>query len=111
MQALSKSNFDATRYLENHPRFGLFWKMLHDEYELSLKELRALSGEELLSANPTSRVSIELREEIVLPLIAIQQFGLQRLQDENLPPEEVETCQKLVLRAMFGIINAARNAA
>jgi phosphoenolpyruvate carboxylase len=111
MQALSKSNFEVTRHLEKHPRFGEFWKILHDEYERTLEELRALSGEELLSANPTSRLSIELREEIVLPLIAIQQFGLQKLQDENLPAEEAESCRKLVLRAMFGIINAARNAA
>jgi phosphoenolpyruvate carboxylase len=111
MQALSKSNFEATRYLEKHPRFGSFWKMLNAEYELSLEELRQLSGEELLSANPTSRLSIELREEIVLPLIAIQQFALQKLQDENLPSEEAATYRNLVLRAMFGIINAARNAA
>jgi phosphoenolpyruvate carboxylase len=52
-----------------------------------------------------------MREEIVLPLIAIQQFALQRLQDERLPPEDAEIFRRLVLRAMFGIINAARNAA
>lgn len=112
MQALSKSNFNATRYLSEHPRFGAFWKMLHDEYYCTEKMLKEISGQDkLLSGNPGSRVSITLREEIVLPLIAIQQFALQKLQDENLPAREAETCRQLVLRAMFGIINAARNAA
>jgi phosphoenolpyruvate carboxylase len=58
-----------------------------------------------------SRASIALREDIVLPLIAIQQFALQKLEKEDLPAAEAETYRKLVLRAMFGIINAARNAA
>lgn len=112
MQALSKSNFFVTRYLEHHPRFGAFWKMLLQEYETTGKMLLELSGQEnLLSDNPGSRQSIAMREEIVLPLIAIQQFALQKLQDEKLRPDEIETYRSLVLRAMFGIINAARNAA
>ena len=112
MQALSKSNFNVTRYLEKHPRFGDFWKILFEEYETTGKMLLELSGQEnLLSDNPSSRSSIAMREEIVLPLIAIQQFALQKLQDENLNAEEAETYRSLVLRAMFGIINAARNAA
>ena len=112
MQSLSKSNFDATRYLSEHPRFGPFWKMLNDEYDCTNQMLKEISGQaKLLSGNPGSRVSITLREEIVLPLIAIQQFALQKLQDENLPVGEAETYKRLVLRAMFGIINAARNAA
>lgn len=112
MQALSKSNFFVTRYLEHHPRFGAFWKMLLQEYETTGNMLLELSGQEnLLSDNPGSRQSIAMREEIVLPLIAIQQFALQKLQDEKLRPDEIETYRSLVLRAMFGIINAARNAA
>ncbi len=112
MQALSKSNFEVTGYLKDHPRFGEFWDMLHREFELTGKMLLELSGQsDLLSNNPNSRVSIRQREEIVLPLIAIQQFSLQKLQGEGLRPEEAETYRKLVLRAMFGIINAARNAA
>ncbi len=47
----------------------------------------------------------------MLPLIAIQQYALQQLQTEKLSPEEAEVYQKMVLRSMFGIINAARNAA
>ena len=112
MQSLLKSNFDPTRHLGDHPRFGAFWNMLLDEYRLTRTLLEKISGQNaLLDENPTSRVSIELREEIVRPLIAIQQYALQRLQEENLSQEDAEACRKLVLRAMFGIINAARNAA
>ncbi|MCY7329144.1 MAG: phosphoenolpyruvate carboxylase, partial [Saprospiraceae bacterium] len=112
MQSHAKSNFKATHYLANHPDFGDFWKMLYDEYELTYKMLRELSGQsQLLSGNDMSRSSIALREQIVLPLIAIQQFALQKLQDETLPEAEAAVYRKLVLRAMFGIINAARNAA
>ncbi|MBV6440204.1 MAG: Phosphoenolpyruvate carboxylase [Saprospiraceae bacterium] len=112
MQALSKSNFDVTRYLEKHPRFGEFWKMLSEEYETARAMLLELSGQhDLLSDNPASRRSIAMREEIVLPLIAVQQYALQKLQEEKLPPEEAGMYRNLVLRAMFGIINAARNAA
>ncbi|MBX2890399.1 MAG: phosphoenolpyruvate carboxylase [Saprospiraceae bacterium] len=112
MQALLKSNFDVTRHLQDHPRFGKFWKMLQDEYVLTCEVLQELSGQKhLLANNPQSRNSVLAREEIVLPLIAIQQFALQKLQDDALGMEEAETYRKLVLRAMFGIINAARNAA
>ncbi len=112
MQSLSKSNFDVTRYIGESPQFGEFWHMLNDEYERTLSTLKEISGErDLLAENIASKHSIKLREDIVLPLITIQQFGLQQLQSENLSPEAYETYRNLVLRAMFGIINAARNAA
>ena len=112
MQSLSKSNFKVTAYLAGHPRFGEFWQLLFTEYLRTYETLLDLSEQPtLLADNPTSRGSIELREGIVLPLIVIQQFALQRLQNDDLPEEEAEHYRKLVLRAMFGIINAARNAA
>jgi phosphoenolpyruvate carboxylase len=112
MQSLSKSNFKVTAYMEQDDVFGSFWKMLKKEYDDTYAWLLELSGQrELLSSNPMSQSSIALREDIVLPLIAIQQFALQKLQEEDISPEMAEICRKLVLRAMFGIINAARNAA
>ena len=112
MQALSKSNFLVTNYLAKHPQFGPFWEKLRKEFELSTAVLQDLSeSKDLLSANPISRESIGLRERIVLPLIAIQQYALQKLQSENLTAADAELYRKLVLRSMFGIINAARNAA
>ena len=112
MQALSKSNFHVTRHLEKHPRFGNFWKMLFEEYETAYNMLLDLSGQKnLLSDKPASQQSIAMREEIVLPLIAIQQYALQKLQEDKLGAEAEAMYRSLVLRAMFGIINAARNAA
>lgn len=112
MQSLSKSNFKATRYLAGHEQFGAFWQLLLDEFKRTRRNLKDLSGmKKLMEQNPSTFASIKLRENIVLPLIAIQQYALQCLQDENLPAESAEKYRKLVLRAMFGIINAARNAA
>jgi len=112
MQSLSKSNFDVTRYIGENRQFAEFWHMLNDEYKRTLSSLKQISGEQdLLAENIASKHSIQLREDIVLPLITIQQFGLQKLQVEDLSPEAHETYRILVLRAMFGIINAARNAA
>lgn len=112
MQSLAKSNFEVTRYIGADPQFGEFWNMLFTEYERTLNSLKEISGEsDLLSENTASRDSIRLREDIVLPLITIQQFALQKMEAGNLAPKAQETYRNLVLRAMFGIINAARNAA
>jgi phosphoenolpyruvate carboxylase len=62
--------------------------------------------------NRNTRHSIKLREQIVLPLIAIQQYALQQLREDELNGKESEKeYRTLVLRCMFGIINAARNSA
>jgi len=112
MQALSKTNFEATQYLSQDPQFGPFWEMLHKEYELTFQKLLELSGQkDLLQDNPRSRYSIALREDIVLPIIAIQQYALQQLTYPDVSAADREIYRRLVLRAMFGIINAARNAA
>ncbi len=63
---------------------------------------------ELMGDNPVIRTSIEIRERIVLPLITIQQYAIQTMLESG---EMSENLQKLILRSMFGIINAARNAA
>ncbi|MCC7244852.1 MAG: phosphoenolpyruvate carboxylase, partial [Saprospiraceae bacterium] len=111
MQALKKSNFDATRYLSSDPEFGAFWKKLNTEFELTTRQLELLSGRKVLASNPLSLKSIELREQIVLPLIAIQQYALQQIENDNTTDEMAEVYRRMALRAMFGIINAARNAA
>ncbi|MCB0575735.1 MAG: phosphoenolpyruvate carboxylase, partial [Saprospiraceae bacterium] len=112
MQSLLKSNFALTRYISRDGHYGAFWKILFDEYSTTHRALEAISGQKmLLSDNPNSRISIELREEIVRPLIVIQQYALQKLRQNDLSAEESDAYRNLVLRAMFGIINAARNAA
>jgi phosphoenolpyruvate carboxylase len=112
MMSLTKSNYPATAYLSKDKEFGDFWKIMFKEYELSVKmilEVSGLSG--LMDNNPLNRDSVSLRERIVLPLITIQQFALQMLREDGKHMEHEKEYRKLVLRCMFGIINAARNSA
>jgi phosphoenolpyruvate carboxylase len=108
MMALSKSNFDLTKYLERDPDFAGFWHQMHAEYQSAVSGLLEISGSESLMAhNPMNQESIKVREEMVIPLILIQQYGIW-MQHQGHTDQDYS---KLVLRAMFGIINAARNAA
>ena len=67
---------------------------------------------ELMENTPVNRDSVKLRERIVLPLITIQQYALQHLR-EMVPADKAfeQQYRTLVMRCMFGIINAARNSA
>ena len=64
---------------------------------------------------PAGKKSIDIREEIVLPLLTIQQYGLIKIQElikENKENEGLKTVyEKLVMRSLFGNINASRNSA
>jgi phosphoenolpyruvate carboxylase len=67
---------------------------------------------ELMENNPLNRDSVKLRERIVLPLITIQQFALQGLRSTEASEKQFDkSYRKLIMRCMFGIINAARNSA
>ena len=114
MQSLTKAFYPASAYLDKHPEFGPFWREIYQEYLRTIEGLKLITGsEELLKGNPVSRQSIQIREKIVLPLITIQQYALQRtlMSEQELNEEELLMLQKLILRCMYGIINAARNAA
>jgi phosphoenolpyruvate carboxylase len=53
-----------------------------------------------------SKNSITIREQIVLPLLVIQQFAmLYTEKGSNLK----ESYEKLITRSLYGIINASRN--
>jgi phosphoenolpyruvate carboxylase len=111
MMSLTKTYYPATRYLLRDKEFGEFWKKMHDEYQRSRKQLLQVTQlEQLMQNNPTNLDSIKLRERIVMPLIVIQQFALQRLRKGD-DKKHSQQYHKLVLRCMFGIINAARNSA
>ncbi len=114
MMSLTKSYFPATAYLSKDKEFGAFWKLMYKEYKLSIEMILEISGlSELMESNPVNRDSVKLRERIVLPLITIQQYALQQLRKPE-PDREKEfekEYKQLVLRCMFGIINAARNSA
>ena len=80
MMSLSKCYFELTSYMKEDKEYGAFWEILLQEYELSKKMLLQLSGMEvLMEKEAISRESIKIREDIVLPLLVIQQYALQKI--------------------------------
>ena len=113
MMSLTKTYYPATTYISKDKEFGQIWKAMHAEYKLSVQMILEVSGlSELMENNPLNRDSVRLRERIVLPLIAIQQYSLQQLRNMDATEKQYEKhYRKLIVRCMFGIINAARNSA
>ena len=115
MMSLTKSFFDLTSYMAEDPEFGEFWKIIYAEYKTTKRLLLKLSGHsELMENFPVGKASIVIRENIVLPLLTIQQYALrkiQELQESGNNPEELEVYEKMVMRSLFGNINASRNSA
>jgi phosphoenolpyruvate carboxylase len=111
MMSMSKSDFAITAYLANDKKFGAFWKMLHQEFELSKEMLLKLAGHEKLMENyPVEKRSIAVREKIILPLVLIQHYALEKLQ-HKLSDEMQQSYEKLAIRTVYGIVNAGRNLA
>lgn len=109
MMAMNKSYFPLTYYMKNHPKFGEFWQILFEEYNLSKEMMFEITGfEMLMQEEPVTRKSVKIREKIVLPLLSIQQYALIKLQKNEGNKEALE---KLVTRSLFGNINASRNSA
>jgi phosphoenolpyruvate carboxylase len=112
MMSLSKCNFALTQYMAHDPEFGDFWKLLKDEYELSLKMVLLISGYDgLMEEEATSKESVSIREDIVMPLLIIQQYALQKLERGNGLLDHKEEYEKIVIRSLYGNINASRNSA
>ena len=111
MMSLTKCFFQLTKYMERDEKFGSFWNMLHSEYELSKKMLLSVAGiSKLMEKEQRSRDSIRMRDKIVIPLLLIQHYALQKINsDPNL--ENKEIFEKLVVRSLYGNINASRNSA
>ena len=116
MMSLSKSFFKLTAYMKDDNEFGSFWKLIYKEYTLAKKVLLDISGfESLMQNEPAGKASIKAREEIVQPLLTIQQFALMQLQDlknqKTIKKEKIEVFEAMVTRSLFGNINASRNSA
>lgn len=116
MMSLSKSFFPLTAYMEKDPEFGAFWTIIYTEYLETNRLLLKLSGFSTLMENhPDGKASIAIREEIVLPLLTIQQYALLKisaLKKETNPNEaQIAIYEKMVTRSLFGNINASRNSA
>ena len=115
MQSLSKTNFEITRYMKDDPKFGKFWEWMYEEYKLVEKYILEISGQDkLLENSPRVKASIKLREDAVLPLLIIQQYALMKvreLKDSGASEKEYQTYEKLIIRTLYGNINASRNSA
>jgi phosphoenolpyruvate carboxylase len=112
MMSMSKSDFRVTAYLQKDKKFGAFWKMLKDEFDLTKTMLITLTDSEtLMDEYPVERRSISIRERIVLPLVIVQHYALQCLNNDNSNEALTEIYDKLVIRTVYGIVNAGRNLA
>ncbi len=109
MMSLFKTNFELTSYMRNDSEYGEFWKILYDEYILSKEMLLRISGFDILmEEEEISRESIKIREKIVLPLLMIQQYALQKISQNT---KNKGLYEKIVTRSLYGNINASRNSA
>jgi phosphoenolpyruvate carboxylase len=116
MMSLTKSFFELTAYMQNDKRFGGFWNLIHDEFILTREMILKLTGfEELMENEPAGKASIKVREEIVQPLLTIQQSALMSILDAkktgDMSEDTMELYEKMVTRSLFGNINASRNSA
>jgi phosphoenolpyruvate carboxylase len=121
MQSMKKSDFRFTEHLANDPRFGAMWSEIKAEFDRTKRYVLAISGQSMLMENsPSIRASIELRGGIISPLLVIQHYALAELQRAELQSKtgrgkspagwHIESLERLVIRSMYGIINASRNA-
>ncbi len=109
MMSLSKSYFELTAYMKEDPKYGSFWQILYEEYLLSKKMLLKISNFKILMENEAvSRESVKIRENIVLPLLVIQQYSLQKIGQGT---KYKDVYEKIVTRSLYGNINASRNSA
>ena len=70
--------------------------------------------ETLMEDEKAGRASIKVREEIVQPLLTIQQYALQQIQTakaQGKTSKDLGLFEKMVTRSLFGNINASRNSA
>ena len=115
MMSLTKSFFELTSYMSKDEEFGEFWKIIHDEYQLTKKMLLKISNfKELMENEPANKLSINTRENIVMPLITIQQYALQivkEIESGKIKRKDKSVFEKIITRSLYGNINASRNSA
>ncbi len=116
MMSMKKSFFELTRYMEKDKDFGDFWTLIFNEFLRAKRlALKLANQTELMQNYPVSKASIEVRESIVLPLLTIQQYALNKVQEINAKKDPdkklLEVFEKIITRSLFGNINASRNSA
>ncbi|WP_396192718.1 phosphoenolpyruvate carboxylase [Flavobacterium sp.] len=115
MMSLAKSFLPLTQYMKNDPEFGDFWQIIFDEFQETKRLLLKIAGhKELMENYPDGKASIKMREDIVLPLLTIQQYALMKINEIKKGRSDaklLEVYEKLVTRSLFGNTNASRNSA
>lgn len=113
MMSLAKSFFPLTSYMKKDKEFGAFWQIIYDEFLETKRLLLKIAGhKELMDNYPDGKASIQIREQIVRPLLTIQQYALSQLRRGKIDDVELkEIYEKLVVRSLFGNTNASRNSA
>ena len=116
MMSLSKSYFKLTAYMKDDQEYGEFWNIINQEYERSKAMILKVTGySELMEDTRSMKASIEVRENIVLPLLTIQQYALKEIQllkkSGEVDAKRLEILERMVTRSLFGNINASRNSA
>ena len=111
MMSLAKSFFPLTSYMRHDEEFGDFWQIIYDEFLETKRLLLKIAGhKELMENYPDGIASIQMRENIVKPLLTIQQYALSQLRKK--PESEFSPVyERLVIRSLFGNTNASRNSA
>jgi phosphoenolpyruvate carboxylase len=108
IQSLTKTRMELTRYFKDDATYAALWNDINNENNLTKEMITQLLDNETWESVLGTNDSIQLREEIVLPLLVIQQYALMEIEQAEQPNEVYE---KLVMRSLYGIINAARNSA
>jgi len=109
IQALQKSCFKLTAYIEHDSEFKNIWKLIQSEYELTVKCIKKITKHpDLIVEKDQPLKSIQIRQNMILPLNIIQQYALQKIRKGT---KNTETYKTMVIRSMYGIINATRNSA
>ncbi len=112
MMSMLKSFFPLTEYVKKDPQFGPVWEIIKTEFDLTTKLVLELAdATSLMEDDKAGKASIQMRDKIVLPLLTIQQYALNKLHNEEVDETLKPVYEKLVTRSMFGVINAARNSA
>ena len=117
MQSLAKTFLSLTSYLKNDYIFSDFWGLIETETHLTTKMLLKISNhKKLLAEKPNVQKSIVIREQIVLPLLVIQQYSmilLRKHRDKEiaLQPKTINALEKIIIKSLAGNINASRNSA
>ncbi|WP_333600381.1 phosphoenolpyruvate carboxylase [Flavobacterium sp.] len=116
MMSLAKCFFPLTAYMKKDAEFGDFWQIIYDEFLETKRLLLKIAGhQELMENYPDGKASIAMREHIVMPLLAIQQYASSQIiamkKQAVVDEKRISVYEKLVTRSLFGNTNASRNSA